>query len=364
MLQSPHFLRRTLLFIYSIALSTSIGAQADSTRAFTFSGYVETYWSYDLSDPASNTRPPFFYSYHRHNEFTANMAYLKANYNANSARANVALMAGTYASANLSAEPDVLKNILEANVGIRLSKKHQIWLDGGILPSHIGFESAIGRDCNTLSRSLIAENSPYYESGARLSYTSGNGKWYAALLGLNGWQQIARPSGRSQIGGGWQLTLKPASTITLNSSAYLGPKPGTAEDFRFFHNFYGIFQLSNQFSLTLGFDVGKDRPADARAAEANWYGLSTIARYALSNRTSVSARYERYNDLNGAIISGTYSPFQVNGYSFNVDILATDHAVFRMEYRLLQSEKEFFRDRKGKSTPYNSAITVAMAAGF
>jgi hypothetical protein len=40
------------------------------------------------------------------------------------------------------------------------------------MPSHIGFESVISADCWTLTRSLLAENSPYYETGMRLEATS------------------------------------------------------------------------------------------------------------------------------------------------------------------------------------------------
>eukprot|EP01035_Chromulina_nebulosa_P056617 gene56617-77590_t len=41
----------------------------------------------------------------------------------------MALMAGTYANANLGAETGVLKNILEANIGIKISKNKNLWLD-------------------------------------------------------------------------------------------------------------------------------------------------------------------------------------------------------------------------------------------
>ena len=80
-------------------------------------------------------------------------------------------MTGNYARYNLSGEPDWAKYIYEANVGFRLSKKQNIWIDAGIMPSHIGFESAISADCWTLTRNILAENSPYYESGVKLGYT-------------------------------------------------------------------------------------------------------------------------------------------------------------------------------------------------
>jgi hypothetical protein len=60
-------------------------------------------------------------------------------------RANLALMAGTYAQDNLAAEQDALKYVNEANIGIKISKTKNLWIDAGIMPSHIGWESAIGK---------------------------------------------------------------------------------------------------------------------------------------------------------------------------------------------------------------------------
>ena len=39
-----------------------------------------------------------------------------------------------------------------ANAGYKLSAKKAWWLDIGVLPSHIGFESAVGKDNWTLTR--------------------------------------------------------------------------------------------------------------------------------------------------------------------------------------------------------------------
>ena len=33
---------------------------------------------------------------------------------------------------------------------LKLAKKKNLWIDAGILPSHIGFESAVSKDCWTL----------------------------------------------------------------------------------------------------------------------------------------------------------------------------------------------------------------------
>jgi hypothetical protein len=163
---------------------------------------VEVYYQYDFNKPSDNTRPEFVYSHNRHNEFNVNLVYLKGSYTAERVRANLALAAGTYVNANYAAEPGVLKNMYEANVGIKLSKKKNLWLDAGIFGSHIGFESAVSKDCWTLTRSMVADNSPYYEAGAKLTYTSDNGKWLFSALALNGWQRIQRVNGNSLISWG------------------------------------------------------------------------------------------------------------------------------------------------------------------
>jgi hypothetical protein len=166
-------------------------------------------------------------------------------------------MTGTYANANLAAEPGVLKNVYEANAGVKISSKKNLWIDAGIFSSHIGFESAIGKDCWTMTRSLVADNSPYYEAGAKISYTTDNGKWFLSGLILNGWQRIQRVDGNSLPSFGTQVKFKPSSSITLNSSTFIGTdKPDSARQMRYFHNFYSIVQLSPKLGATVGFDYG------------------------------------------------------------------------------------------------------------
>ncbi len=78
------------------------------------SGYIETYFSYDLGNPDNHNRPGFVYSHNRHNEVNLNLGFIKAAYQKNNVRGNLALMTGTYANANLAAESATLKNIYKA----------------------------------------------------------------------------------------------------------------------------------------------------------------------------------------------------------------------------------------------------------
>ncbi|MCY7330835.1 MAG: porin [Saprospiraceae bacterium] len=355
-----------LLYCFLLVVWNSLEAQVDSSGVnLTISGYAEPYYGYDFSQPADGNRPGFVYAYNRHNEFNLHLGYIKAAVNAARMRGNLALMAGTYTNANLSAEPGTLKNVLEANAGVKLAKNRELWLDAGIFSSHIGFESAIGKDCWTLTRSISADNSPYYEAGAKLTYITPNDQWLLSALALNGWQRIQRVSGNSLLSGGTQIQYKPNAKVTLNSSTFFGTdKPDTARLWRTFHNFYGIFQLSDQFGLTVGFDTGWEENA-REGADANfWYSSVLMARYAINDRLALAGRVEYYSDKNGVIIAtDTPNGFQTVGISANLDVQIHQNAVWRIEGKLYNSQDEIFVKDNG-TTSANAVVTTAFAVWF
>lgn len=295
-----------------------------------------------------------------------NLGFIKANYTADRLRGNLALMTGTYAQYNLAAEPDVIRHIFEANVGVKLSQSSELWLDAGILPSHIGFESAIGKDNWALTRSLVAENTPYYESGARLSYTSGDGKLYLAGLILNGYQRIFRVDGNNTPAVGAQITYKPSGNVTFNYSNFYGnDKPDSVAQWRFHNNLYGIFQVSDALGITLGFDFASEQTAKGENDYNIWYTPVVVAKFALSDRTSVSARAEYYSDEEGIIIAtGTPNGFKTFGYSLNMDFKIMDNALFRIEGRGLSSEDEIFTNEDGEPSKNNFFITTSLGISF
>lgn len=353
-----------------LVLSTSAGYGQDSIQPvsspLTISGYLEAYYGFDLNQPGSNTRPGFLYSHNRHNEFNLNLGFIKAAYSTDRVRANLAIAAGTYMNANYAAEPGVLKNIFEANAGYKLSAKKNIWFDIGILPSHIGFESAIGKDNWSLTRSIVAENSPYFESGARLGYTSDNGKFSISALALNGWQRITRVEGNSLMSWGSQITAKPSSKFTLNYSTFFGTdKPDSARLYRTYHNFYAIFQPSSKFGLTAGFDIGTEERSVSDNSVNTWYTPVLIARISPSQKWAFAFRGEYYKDENGVIIAtGTPNGFETVGLSANIDFIPLPNAMMRLEFRNLNNGDEIFVNKDGNGQRSNSSITLAAAVSF
>ncbi len=356
-----------ILAMIQLVANDFIAAQATDSAAtvLTFSGYIDIYYSYDFGRPANHLRPSFVYAYNRHNEVNLNLGFVKAAYQKNNIRANLALGVGTYMNANLAGEQGVLKNVFEANAGIKLSRKNNIWVDAGIFASHIGFESAIGKDCWNLTRSILADNSPYYESGVKISYTTTDEKWFISGLILNGWQHIYRPDGNNTPAFGHQLTWKPNSNIILNSSSFIGnDKPDSIKQMRYFHNFYAQVQIKKSFGIIAGFDIGAQQKAKLKNGYDTWYSPVLIGRFRFCKKSNIAARVEYYSDENGVIIrTGTPNGFKTWGYSINYDYQIRDHVLWRIEGRMLSGkDKIFSKDNIPSNTDF--FMTTSLAVSF
>lgn len=339
-------------------------AQVD-TSALQFSGYAEVYYAYDFNQPEDHNRPAFLYSHNRHNEFNLNLGFVKATYSTDRVRANLALAAGTYMNANYSAEPGVLKNVYEANAGIKLSKKSNLWVDAGIFSSHIGFESAISKDCYSLTRSMLAENSPYYETGMKVTFISQDSKWLVSGLVLNGWQHIQRPDGNNTPAFGAQFTFTPNEKITLNYSNFFGnDKPDEVKQSRCLHNVYSIFHVTDKFHATAGFDFGREQKEPGSSEYNHWYSPVLIAQFILNDKWSVTGRGEFYSDPEGVIIvTDTENGFQTLGYSLNVDYHITENAAWRIEGRFFNSKDAVFT-KNNQVLNTNACLTTSLAVSF
>ena len=359
---------RTSLMTLTI-LWSGVAIAQDSIKSqsspLSFNGFAEAYYSYDFNKPSDNNRPPFIYSYNRHNEFNINLAYLRGSYNTKRTRASISLGVGTYMNANYAAEQGVLKNIYEAYAGVKILKQKDLWIDAGIFSSHIGFESAHSPDCWALTRSILADNSPYYEAGAKIGYTSGNGKWFFSALALNGWQRITRIEGNSLMSWGTQITFKPSDKITLNYSTFLGTdNPDSSRRWRYFHDTYGIFQLNSKLGVILGFDIGQQQASRGSSDLNTWYSPIAIFRYTPDNKWSIALRGEYYQDENGVIIAtGTPNGFKTFGASINVDRNIAGSFYWRTELRFLTSKDKIFL-KENSLTNNNTAITTSFALTF
>lgn len=331
----------SILLCLIVTPSFLLSQDKDSSflEKFTISGLVDTYYQLDLDDPREHYRPDYLYSYKRENEFAINLAMLKVNYTDAHIHGNLAFMTGNYAEYNYAAEPTLYRFIYEANVGINLNKKMSI--DAGILPSHIGIESAIAKDCWNLTRSLVAENSPYFETGIKFNYTP-NQKWTGSFLLLNGWQNIIETNSNKAIG--TQIQYKPKNDKWLfNSSTFFGnEKPDSAKQFRIFHDFYATFAATKKLNLSFTFDIGAEQNA-TRTKYNVWHAAALLAQYSLNKKWKIAGRIEEYHDPKNVIVSvNSPNGFSTFGYSLNGDFKPFPHFLWRIEGRAFNAKNKVF----------------------
>ena len=373
----PHTILKIVFFS---VLTLKIQAQADSLKKesvksekISFGAYIENYFAYDLDAQKNQIRQPFYYNHAQRNEVNLNIGVLKMGYSDDNHRGQLSLMTGHYAQYNLAAEPVMAQNIYEASVGIRIKKN--LWLDFGVFPAHIGCESAIGKDNITLTRSLIAENSPYFETGAKLCYDKG-GKWALTALILNGWQNIKETNGDKAIG--TLITYKPTGNLTINSCSFAGnEKADTAKQYRIFHDLNLNWNINEKFSAILALDIGVQQQPEFESAERKWdtwHGASLQFKYSPNKKISIGWRMEEYWDKNMVIVTPTpitdptsgitrLAAYNCVGSSINFDIKPYKNVMWRTELKYMKSDDTIFYNADG-FTDNKSTLTTALLISF
>ena len=340
-------------------------AAADTTAADpkpVFFGYVGVYYGYDFNNPAGLTRPGFIYSENLHNQIAVNIALLGARYTSERLRGTFAIQTGTYPDANYAAEPAIFKNIYEAWGGVKVAK--YLWLDAGIFLSHIGLEGPISRDDLTLTRSIMADNSPYYEAGAKLTYDRGQ-KWLFSAMVLNGWQVIRDRNQNEAFG--TQIQFRPSSKWLLNSSTFVGEgynqPDSVGRQMRYFHDFYVTYDPSPKWKLAAAFDAGIQARARNAGGYDNWQGGSLILRRRLWARAGLVGRVEYFRDPAGVLAPTRVGGLNTVGYSLGFDYLPVPRVILRAEAKQFRDQNDVFLEKK---TPRrtNGAVTVLLGLTF
>lgn len=338
-----NFNRTYLVSLFIFLVFVNWAQDVDSSKRFSTEIYLEAYYGFDFGRPANQERPAYLYSFHRHNEPNINLSLIEFNYTSPKFRSDLGVLFGTFSARNYAIEPGILKHLYQAKVGLKLSSKSDTWLDIGIMESHIGFESAKGGTCWTASRSLLAENTPYYSAGIQLSYTSRDSSIYLAGLLLNGWQRITRKGANRLPAIGHQFTWSPTNSLTLNSSSYVGNEyPENERKMRYFHNFYTKWE-QKKMGLIAGLDVGAEQLSYQSDYYGHWLSAILVMQRKFGPFISAATRIEYFYDKNGIIIPTLDDlPFSNLGWSCNVDYTFPFPLMLRLEYRSFYNEQNYF----------------------
>lgn len=348
-------------------LLVAVPASAQSTDSVTvkFGGFVDTYYAFDFNRPLSRDRA-YTTQPARHNEFNVNLGHVDAVLSAPRLRGRFAVQFGTSVQANYAGEPrvgaysgpDVSRYIQEAVLGVKLGET--VWLDGGVYLSHIGSESWISRDNLTYTRSLIADYSPYYQSGVKLTWQA-SPSVVAQVNVVNGWQIISETNGDKSIGGRIDWTVNPKTTFSVYNLVGNETPDSVESQLRLFQGASLKLVPSEKLTLVGTFDFGtQDRGDD----NASWYGGALIARVQATATVAVSGRLERYDDKDQVIIAtGSGDGFRATGGSVGIDLTPAPRMLWRTELRGFSGTHAVVPNRDGVSKK-NSFLVTSLALTF
>ncbi|MFN3968738.1 porin [Flavobacterium sp.] len=326
-------------FIIILFMGFTAFAQESKALKLSFSGYLETYYAYDFNRPDTQARLPFMYNYNRHNEFNLNIGLLRAKVEYDNAYAAIALHSGTYVEDNYANE--TTKIISEAYVGLYLDKAKKSTVDLGILPSYIGFETATSASNLTLTRSLLAENSPYFMTGVKYTYKP-NDRWQFSGLVTNGWQRISKTDKNVAPALGSQVVFKPSDKSMFNWSTFVGKELYNNQwGMRYFSNLYWDQKWNSKWRTILGFDSGIQTDKSNSDKQLYWMSPVLVAQYTLAPKWQTAFRAEYYQDKDHVMITAN-DEFKTFGTSLNMDYLINDKVKFRTELKYLNSQEKIF----------------------
>ena len=348
------------LILFAV-IFTSFNTQAQDSISkvkIDVSGYIDTYYSYDFNQPETEYKQSFLYNYNRNNSFNINIALLRSTISYENVYAKISVHSGTYVEDNYAAEN--IKYLNEAYLGVYLNESKKTTIEVGIMPSYIGFESAITHSNLTATRSLLAENSPYYMTGVKINHQF-NDKWSFAGLITNGWQHIEKPKSDIIPSFGTQLVYKPNNKNTINWSTFLG-KEAYNDDFnmRYFSNLYWDATWNSKWHSIFGFDYGYQDLSTLNNESTTWYSPVMITQYTINSKWQMAHRIEYYQDTKNAIISSVL-PFETIGNSINFDFLPNSKCKLRTEGKWYHATNNIFDEGKKKD---NFSITTTLSFEF
>lgn len=345
----------TGLFLCFLTMNIHSFSQDDSP--FNFTVGIDLYYAFDFNKPLDRDRQ-YVTQAARHNEFNLNWGFIKATFDNDRIRANLGLQTGTYPIFNyVNESSDLLRLIAEANAGVRITD--QIWIDAGIMPGHIGYESTFSFDNELYTRSLLAENTPYYQTGIQLSAAVSE-DFDIRFLVLNGWQNIAETNNAKSVG--LQLNYRLNDRLVLNYSNYLGNESTIQgqKKIRFYNDFYARYDIQDDWHVVAQLDYGTQEQLSSED-QGHIFAIMGLTQYRISERFHVAARIEHFNDNKEILVNtGTPNGFKNTNVGMSFDYIPVSYVKCRLEARSFFSPDEIYN--AGENNEKNDFVIVGSIA--
>ncbi len=353
-----------LIFLFSIQAHSQ---NNDSTAAFKLSGYVDAYYALYSDSVGNNNYQQFPDICPKSNVFGINVAQLTGQYTSKRARAVATFHFGDTPT---SAWSPVFNIIQEANAGLRICDK--LWLDAGLFKTHIGTEALLPKDNITSSLAVITYFEPWWQAGAKLSYTP-NDKFLICLHVLNGYNTYVDNNKKKSFGLAFNYYFNEKGNIGYyNLIGDEFPDGTPSSHLRILNNVVFTYQLTPKFKAIIGADFITQQHsyiADTTKT-ANIYSGIISLKFQAKPKFAIYARGENFTDsqgmLTGVIVDSKnkLTGYVLNGATLGFEYKPMDNAFVRLEARDLIMDKDqlIFHNANSK-TNTNSRLEAMINIG-
>lgn len=314
-------------------LWSQVGLTQDTVKTESLHFFCEGYMGWSTSED-SRMQEDFLYNHTRLNSPGINFTSIQYHLEKKRWAIDAGIQDGRYVAANYASQPVIYRLISQAQIHYRPFHRHDIALHAGIFPSHIGFESAWNTDNLTLTRSMLAENSPYYESGISLSWNGPQQNWGLKALCLSGWQQSQWKWPVQHPSFGWATYWNPLADCKLAYNGYHGYLDNLTAIPYSYHNFFMQGKWKS-YEWIAGYDIGiKDN-------NQRWSSPVLILAKSWHQKGKSAVRWEKMTDPNTVILlNGDNRWTARNACSVNLDWKLNAHFTTRVEYKYAWSQNK------------------------
>ena len=330
-----HNVKKYAVFILACSIHGLTYSQ-DSTTKLQIAVRGEGYYNISSGGKQDIART-YLVSHNSNNIPSINLLMGSASFQSKQWSGEISGLIGTYAELNLGTEIGPLRNI--GSLWLAHKPKSHLEILVGVYSSHIGLESPVSMDCMNPSRSIVADNTPYYQSGIRIRHEMGEDA--IALHILNGWQRSSIDSHGIIPAMGYEYTTK-KNSMNVRVSGFIGStKHQESEGIRYYQHIGLTGQPRDNLSLAGSIDLGYQLKNDVST-----FVIAPVimGQWKINESFTMNARAEYYHDQNGMIINNQ-SGLSAIGYSMGIDWMAMRNILLRCEYRSMQEMRDVLNVR-------------------
>ncbi len=344
------------MFSLSVIISHGQDDPTDNDSKFTFSGYLDAFYSYNLNKP-TDLRNDFRVFDNRHNTIQVGLIQTQLTYTTGDLEIVGDITFGP--NANVANYGNVIAGsaivIKQAYLAYHFNDKLKLTV--GQYGTHMGFEPIESYLNFNYSLSYQFAYGPIYHTGIKLDYQL-NENWSVMAGVVNGWDELI------DVNESKSITLQVATTAIPNAELALnwigGDENGSPASWGNFEGSYtslvdiaGRYHISDNFMLGTNAGFGWYNTtaqffngADPYSGNGTWWAAAFYIQYYLNDEVGIGFRGERIDDPN-SFRTGVGS---LNGLTFTVDYKLSENFMIKPEIRIDQSDNAVFTSSDGANT--------------